>query len=353
MDNNRIFYFDALRTVAILCVVLLHVTGHLGEMMSYNVSTIFSCSGIYETFANNFFRIGVDLFLMLSGALLLGRDYNFKDFLSRRLPRIVKPFVFWSVVFSLLLILGSYFSSNINFVNDFGIFNILGVFFNTLTCKAPGSATYWFFWMMLGVYLLMPIFNKWVKGSDLVELEYFLIIWIITIIIDYSILMEYPVKLTDFTTPIGLVVLGYYLRFSERKIFNDVTIAIGLIVGASVLMCIYSYSVVDSTILFTFHRYSILPIIEVIGVFCLFKSSKYLNNPNDIVRKLVTSCAVCSYGMYLIHSQIIMIFRKVLHVSFNFTLEYLILFFVGFIVSWFIIYVLSNIPILDEYIGVK
>lgn len=353
MGNTRVFYFDALRTIAILCVVLLHVTGHLGELMNYNISTIFSYSGFFETFTNNFFRIGVDLFLMLSGALLLGKDYNFKDFLSRRLPRIVKPFIFWSVVFSSLLILGSYFSSSINFVENFGVFDILGVFFNTLICKAPGSATYWFFWMMLGVYLIMPILNKWIKNSDLVELEYFLIIWIITVILDYSILIDYPVKLTDFTTPIGLVVLGYYLRFTERTIFNNVKIALGLIVASSVLMFIYSYLVVDSAILFTFHRYSILPIIEVIGVFCLFKSSKYLNNPNDVVRKLVTSCAVCSYGIYLIHSQIIMIFRKILHLSFNFTLEYIILFFAGFVLSWFIIYILFRIPILNEYIGVK
>ena len=68
---ERIFYFDAIRTIAILCVVLLHVTGHLGEIMNYNVSTIYSLSGFYELFANNFFRIGIALFLMLSGALIL------------------------------------------------------------------------------------------------------------------------------------------------------------------------------------------------------------------------------------------------------------------------------------------
>lgn len=81
--SGRIFYFDALRAFAILCVVLLHVTGHLGEIMNYNVHTIYSFSGIYETFANNFFRIGVDLFLMLSGALLLGRNMDALSFFKK------------------------------------------------------------------------------------------------------------------------------------------------------------------------------------------------------------------------------------------------------------------------------
>ena len=87
--SNRIFYFDALRAFAILCVVLLHVTGHVGEIMNYNVHTIFSIGGIYETFANNFFRIGVDLFLMISGALLLGRNLNVGDFFKKRFCSII------------------------------------------------------------------------------------------------------------------------------------------------------------------------------------------------------------------------------------------------------------------------
>lgn len=143
--------------------------------------------------------------------------------------------------------------------------------------------------------------------------------------------MDYPIKLTDFTTPVGLVVLGYYLRHTKRGLFNSVNSSIFLIIAPAVLMCVYSYFVVDSTILFTFHRYSILPVVEAIGMFCLFKSSELLSNPkNGFLRKLVSSCAVCSYGIYLIHSQILMVFRKLLGMSFNFTSEYIVLFFCGF-----------------------
>lgn len=140
--NTRIFYFDALRVFAILCVVLLHVTGHLSELMNYNIHTIYSFSGIYETFANNFFRMGVDLFLMISGALLLGRNWNVKDFFKKRFSRVSILFIFWALVFTILLIISSYFISNLHFVEDFTISSLFNVFMDTLLFRAPGSVVY-------------------------------------------------------------------------------------------------------------------------------------------------------------------------------------------------------------------
>ena len=352
-DSKRVFYFDAIRAIAILCVVLLHVTGHLGEIMSYNVSSIYSFSGAFETFANNLFRIGIAVFLMISGALLLGRDWDIKGFFSKRIPRIAKPFIFWSIIFSIILISASYFIANINFVSKFGIFDMLMVFVDTLLCRAPGSAVYWFFWMMLGVYILMPAVNKWINGTDLSKVEYFLIVWMIYIIAAYSLMLPIPEIVSFFVAPIGFAVLGYYLRYTERRIFNSPIAAAILIVVPAVIMLIYSYGVADTRILFVFHRYSILVMMEAVGVFCLFKTTSFLNDPGDKIKKVVSSIAMCSYGMYLIHSQLIMVARRILHLSLSFSLNYLILFIVGFVFSWIIILILSKIPIIDEYIGIK
>ena len=352
-NSQRIFYFDALRVFAILCVVLLHVTGHLGEMMNYNVHTIFSLSGIFETFSNNFFRIGVDLFLMLSGALLLGRDWGIKDFFSKRIPRIAVPFLFWSLIFSIVLIASSYFIPSIDFVTHFGITDMLMVFWDTLLFKAPGSVVYWFFWMILYVYFTMPFLNKWINNSDLKSLEYFLAIWMIFVVVVYSLNNSYLLVLSEFISPIGLVVLGYYLRNGERKIFNNSKISWIFIVLPSILMLIYSYSVVNESILFVFHRYSFLVILVSIGVFNLFKSIRFLDTVSGLSKRAISSIALCSYGIYLIHSQIIMVVRKMLPSSFNFTMDYIVLFVAGFFISWIIMIILSKIPIISEYIGVK
>lgn len=352
-STSRIFYFDALRAVAILCVVLLHVTGHLAEMMNYNLVSIYSSSGIFETFANNFFRIGIALFMMLSGALLLGREWDVKEFYIKRFTRITKPFLFWALIFSVVLMLASYFISGVNFVQHFGITDFAVLFFDTLACKAPGSAVYWFFWMLVGVYLLMPLLNRWINGTDFSKIEYFLIIWAIFIIAVYSFEIPVPWILSFLISPIGFAVLGYYLRYTERKIFNSSVIGWILIIVPAILMLLYSYGEVNSTILFVFNRYSLPVMIEAIGVFCLFKSSSRVNNLSGSFSKFITSIAFCSYGMYLIHSQIIMVVRKVLHISFNFTADYIILFIAGFVISWIIIYIMAKIPVLDDFVGVK
>ena len=351
--SGRIFYFDALRAFAILCVILLHITGHLGEIMNYNIHTIYSFSGIYETFANNFFRMGVDLFLMLSGALILGRNWDVKGFFKKRIPRIAIPFVFWSLIFSIILFVSSYFIANVNFVNHFGIIDLLMVFFDTLMFKAPGSVVYWFFWMMIYVYLLMPLLNKWINNMDLNNVEYLLIVWLAFISIVYSLNNPYLLLASDFISPLCLVILVYYLRHCERQLLNATSFSILLIVISSISMLIYSYLVVDSRILFVFHRYSLLVVIDTIGIFCLFKSSGIINGASGKITRVISSIAMCSYGMYLIHSQIMMVTRKIFHLSSNFIFDYLLLFFVGFALSWLIIYFLAKIPFVNDLIGVK
>lgn len=352
-NSNRIFYYDVLRVIAILSVILLHVTGHVGEIMNYNIQSIYSFSGYYETFANNFFRIGVDLFLMISGALLLGRNWNVKSFFEKRIPRIAKPFLFWSLIFSIVLILSSYFIPNINFVSDFGILTFFKVFFETLFFKAPGSVVYWFFWIMIYVYMLMPLLNRWLNNVKLINVEYFLIISIIFISIIYPLNNPYLNLLSDFISPLALVILGYYLRYSERKIFNNSFVSAILIVVSSVVMLLYSYSVVNSNILFVFHRYSLLVVLLSIGVYCFVKSSTIVNNASGIMSNAISSIAMCSYGMYLIHSQLIMVTRKIFHLSSNFIFDYILLFLVGFLLSWLIMIILAKIPIINELIGVK
>lgn len=351
INSRRIFYFDGIRATAILCVVLLHVTGHLDEIMNYDLSTFYSSSGLFVMFAGNFFRIGIALFLMLSGALLLGRDWGIKSFFHKRIPRIARPFLFWSFVFSLILILSSYLLPNIDFVTQFGVMDMVMVFVDTLLCKAPGSEVYWFVWMMLAMYILMPIVNKWVNSTDLSKIEYFLIVWTVYIVAAHTLMFPIPEFLSFFLSPIGFVVLGYYLRHNEREIFNNSLIATILIIVPAALMMIYSYNVVDEAMMFVFSRYSILVMIEAVGVFCLFKTSPLLNDPRDEVKNAVSSIAVCSYGMYLIHGQMIMVTRRILH--FNFAFDYIIFFIVGFILSWIIIYILAKIPVINDYIGVK
>ena len=94
--SKRIFYFDALRTLAILSVIIVHVYAVTRIHVMADYGMIPSLRWIFSQIAGNCFRIGVPLFLMLAGALSLGRVWTIRDFLGKRIPRIVGPFVFCS-----------------------------------------------------------------------------------------------------------------------------------------------------------------------------------------------------------------------------------------------------------------
>ncbi|WP_295723660.1 acyltransferase, partial [uncultured Methanobrevibacter sp.] len=197
--SKRIFYFDILRATAILCVMIIHVTGFMSRVIHYSPEMLYSLTGFWELFSFNAFRIGVDLFLMLSGALSLGRDWEISDFLGKRLPRIIKPYVFWVIVGATFMIIMNWYFPQLVFMKDYSVMGILKAYYNSFMYKSHSFAAYWFFWMILGTYLIMPIFNKWLRHADLKEAEYFLAIWVVSTIFDYTLMMECPIKLSYFT----------------------------------------------------------------------------------------------------------------------------------------------------------
>ena len=60
--KKHIFYFDALRALAIISVIVLHATAMLKFSMPSNMTHVFRFDVIVEAICNNSFRIGVDLF---------------------------------------------------------------------------------------------------------------------------------------------------------------------------------------------------------------------------------------------------------------------------------------------------
>lgn len=230
------------------------------------------------------------------------------------------------------------------------------MFYNT-----PTFAPYWFFWMILGTYLIMPIFNKWLLHSELKEAEYFLFFWLITCIFDFTLKTPFPIKLTYFTSPIGLVVLGYYLRHNDRKLLNNPYFSIVLIIISAIAMTYFSY--LNSTIesLYFFDRYSIFVTIAVIGVFTLFKNAgkfninlKFLNNPNGLFRKSIFTIAKYSYGMYLVHNTIkALIYNFIYKLPINFVSMNILLLILTIFVSLIILSLLNRIPYVNQVIGAK
>lgn len=355
--KKRIFYFDALRALAIVCVIIIHAFARNYHIIIAEIDPVPTYKYIYTHMLSDWFRMGVDLFLMLSGALSLGRSWEIKDFLGKRIPRIVSPFLFWGITLSLLMIACSYYFG-FNIVKSYDLMSILTYMYNSFLANNAGFTPYWFFWMILGTYLIMPIFNKWLLHAELKEAEYFLVFWLITCLFDSTLFIKFPIKLTYFTSPIGLVVLGYYLRHTQRKLLNNPYFAMLLIAIPCMVTLILSVQFSTPDKFYTFTRYSLPVAIEVMGVFLLFKnfsklpiSFNFIENSNGIFRKLVAILAKYSYGIYLIHAVIQYLLLKLPIHGYN--LSMFLCIFGALFLSVLLMDMFNRIPYVNQIIGAK
>ena len=151
--KERIFYYDFLRAFAIIAVIICHVEHFFGPLTT--PSQI-----IAEMTFKDIGMIGVPIFLMISGALLLNREYpSLEKFLKKRFARIVYPFIFW-----IILILGQL------YLHGYYPKFIWNVFIG------EPSIT-WYFWILIGIYLFIPVLNSFIKDYEIKGAEYFLAIW--------------------------------------------------------------------------------------------------------------------------------------------------------------------------------
>ncbi|CAM2059725.1 putative poly-beta-1,6-N-acetyl-D-glucosamine export protein [Desulfovibrionales bacterium] len=98
-NTKRLVWMDILNLVAILGVVTIHTTGYMAALSltdteNWWAATIANCAG----------RIGVPLFLMCSGAILLTERQipSASAFYRRRLPKLLIPLLGWSIIFYLV-----------------------------------------------------------------------------------------------------------------------------------------------------------------------------------------------------------------------------------------------------------
>lgn len=361
--KKRIFYFDALRTLAICCVIIIHIFSQVKHFCVPDFTSVHNLNWFICSLMGNFSRIGVDLFLMLSGALSMGRVWEIKPFLSKRITRIVLPFIFWCITLPCVLILLQYSIPYVHIISSFTAENITRLFVNAFTAKSF-FGPYWFFWMILGTYLIMPVFNKWLLHSDLAEAEYFLVFWLITCLFDFTLNVPFPIKLSYFTSPIGLVVLGYYLRHTKRKIFTNLYFPVILIISVTAVQTLCCYLFSTKSTIFVFDRYSILMAFEVMGIFLLYRNleEKHVltkavpEKIKAIFKKSVMSIARYSYGMYLIFNVILVLnilTLKHLDLYYRFKVDSVVLFIATLLISWFIMAALNRVPYLNQIIGAK
>ena len=187
LRQEKIGWIDLLRVLACFLVVFSHSCDAFVAQFDAN-----RASFLTGVFCGSFVRACVPLFVMMTGVLLLpvAPTYNLVSFYRKRVGRIVPPLVFWSLVLPVLMYL--YF----NFVNPATHNPQIAVDSYNGTTLVQRLYTFvfnfnfdttplWYLYMLIGLYLLMPILNCWLVQASRHELKVVLGVWGVSLVLPY------------------------------------------------------------------------------------------------------------------------------------------------------------------------
>lgn len=157
-----VYWADLMRVLAIYLVVIIHTSGQLTGAWGKIPESDWIIGDIYGGIA----RVGVPLFFMLSGYLLLPRSEGLGAFYRKRVLKIVIPFVVWSAIY---ISISCYNQPDLCTRDYLMQFVLLKRSYFHL----------WFLYTLLGIYIIMPVLRLLVRPGGETMLWYAIGLWIL------------------------------------------------------------------------------------------------------------------------------------------------------------------------------
>ena len=280
-DPTRLYWIDAIRSFACLCVITTHAP-LVGLEQGYMVKSVY-----------NYFSVaGASiLFFMISGALVLYKPKPAVPFLKKRLSRIVFPMVFWSVI---TLLVGVMYH-DISWKD----------FLHRVICIpiGPQVGTYWFIYVIFGIYLVTPIFATWLERCSKKDLELYLIIWSITLLLPYFEPMKVMVDFSHgylyyFYGFLWFAVMGYYIRryvnIPKFKWWHYAIILFLIVLPGLLYLTPIPHDMIQN-------RMALNVVALCVCYFVVLKHVHY----SEKTKLVLYNFAQHSFGIYLVHSLVI------------------------------------------------
>ncbi len=343
--SNQIEWISNLRFIALVGVIMLHASAVL--LTQYGKVPL--SNWLTADFFNALVRFSVPVFVMITGALNLGSDYGPLEFIKKRLTRIVTPFLFWSLIY----VGYAWYNGELDFDNDAHTNTKLVLH----QLKYGASYHLWYVYMLIGLYLFMPIMGRFVKAATQKEIGYFLILWLVIMLTEQPYLLRYKpvVEVRYFEGYLGYLVLGYYLANQHLK-FECPQLIAGLTFVSSVLV------ITSGTYFLTVSKYTITTIFyEPLGPFAvclsasLFLFIKYraakLPAVIILIRDFVGRYA---YGIYLCHALFLYLLDLFLHIDYKLCAPVISIPVTAILclsLSVGLIWLINKIPVVGKYIG--
>ncbi len=341
---TSIEWINTLRVKALFAVIVLHASAVL---LSQYGKVKFG-DWLTADILNALTRFAVPVFVMITGALLLHRDYEIADFLKKRLGRIITPFLFWSLVY----IGYSWYNEEFVFASDAWT-NIRQVLH---LLKYGSSYHLWYVYMLIGLYLFIPVISKFVRNANEKEIRYFLLVWFTVMLFSQSYLARFKpqIDVRYFEGFVGYLVLGHYLAFQDFKLKYRLfwAYAAFILSAAIIVLGTWWLTKIAGTISTVFYEPVSPFVVSLAASMFLILRFTVVKLP-AFLKKLIDFAGKYAFGVYLSHALILYLVEDagLSYHSFmpalSIPLTALLCLILSVLLTWF----LSKIPVIGRYIA--
>lgn len=336
MSKDRVAYFDMVRAVAIIIVVLGHALHYAYgfDYESLSLLPAFERNGVLITYAVE--RTFVPLFLFLTGALLLPRDYEKEGaitlFWKKNLLSLIVTWEVWIILYAIF-----------DCVVENKVFSIVTLIKRMLFLENLELGHAWYVPVLIGIYLFIPFISMIVKRVSFNVL-------IIPMVVAYAVFFLlpgisvvsmgwHPVSLAT-TLDLGFaggafgfyIILGYLLVTNKKfqfKVWQDI---LGFLIATAVLIAVQMYLWNNNVAYFFWYSFPTYPIAAMF----LFDFIRNIYGTKS--RKWIERISKCSFGMFLIHLPVEIVVSRYV------TKNAILLGLMSLVISFVIIDIIYRIP---------
>ncbi len=269
------------------------------------------------------------------------KRYDTKTFFKKRFLKVLVPFIFWAIAMTI-------WESSIGrlVIKDSSPLELIKItFINT------EESIYYFMFIIIGVYLTMPILTALTEEKYRKTLWYAVIVMFVT-----KSLLEVTAPQTGYNPYLSIlfdgylifVILGYLL--STTKFDRKVRYTLYALAIASCFIryfVTYNLSIRDGQLNKTLFGYvQFHSVLLAVGVFEFIKNINWDKIiKKEKIKKALAEIAGCSFGVYLLHKIVMYYEIELLQIN-EYSLTWRILWPIAtYLVTLLIVYILKKIPI--------
>lgn len=357
-DKKRRIELDLARTFAIMCVLLCHATEAFFSFDKFIWEYLSNLSKYFIIFYFTIGRLGVPIFLFLTGTLILKKKFdnwnNIYNFYKKNLISLIIVNSIWVIIYNIFFLIN----------NQSHLVSPIIIIEELLLIRKVPLSNMWYLVMIIPIYIILPFISKLLKkipkkvlyGVIIIIFIYRFILPMLNVIFDMIGINYLYIHLSPHFEPeyILYIVLGYFLdsnNNNQKK--NNILLLIIAILSFTItyVFQVISYSNISKSI-YEYNVWYNFPFLLICAL-CIFKLLLNIDKSkiNKKIVSLITFISKTSLSTFFLHIIIQTIITPyIATLNIEIFLKIIILFLINFTLCLILNILLSKIKIISKYV---